>query len=154
MDEIKSLFELTTGDKLEGVSFNEMKTILKKIEKDFGTKRFHSIVEKAHNEKDDKIDLKNTKDEDEIIVAQEIVKIFKIPEDRLENVLSDIRTQKRFYQQCKNENIELLQDLRHFNNIETCYALPPKYCLRSKETGIQSSSNTDIEVLLEQFKFG
>lgn len=148
--EIKRLFELSTGKSLDGISINEIQIILNNMEANTGIKQFKSVGEDAFNSKDEKTQLKDIPEEEEEMFAREILKNYDIPDTRLSNIISDIKTHKIFHNKCKNENIQLLQNLTHLNSKITCYAQPPKFILVNKQNGKKTNPNSDINILLKE----
>ncbi|WP_461629809.1 DUF4365 domain-containing protein [Labilibaculum euxinus] len=137
---------------------NELGEIEKQImliEKYLHLPEYKSIVLEAFNDKN-KEDSKNDfyiNESDFDISADKILKALKLPIERKENIIADMKSQKYFYDNRQSENLELLQDLRHTQKIETYYETVPSHIIRCKKCGFQTIQNKDVKHLLSMFDY-
>lgn len=90
--------------------------------------------------------------ENEIVeLAKGVLKGYELPEDRLPNIIHDLKMYKAFEERCQNPNIEFLQHLGHTTAFKTHYASPPTYILRHKTLKIETKPSSDIDYLLNEF---
>jgi len=129
--------------------------IIREIESKYDFHPFESAMEKVssivENRGEEKDFLKNATDVDLDFFANSLLEAYSLPEDRLQNILHDLRMVKTFEERCDNPNVLLLQDLRHTESFNTHYAQPPLYILRHAKLNVDSKPSSDIEVLLNEF---
>ncbi|MBS1504634.1 MAG: hypothetical protein JST32_21420 [Bacteroidetes bacterium] len=91
--------------------------------------------------------------DDEInLLAMDALKVMELPDERLPNMITEIKAIRSFKRVCKNPDIEILTNNHHMANNETQYLYPPSFVLHQKKTGQQTPPDSDIERLLETFK--
>lgn len=134
----------------------EVTTDLRNLELTSGLQHYESIVESSYKSlrsestqvsrpwspvPDDKVQQ----------YAQIVLDAYGIPQDRLVNIVSDIKAYKTFEQQCSNPDLVLLQDLSHLRSLSTTYSDPPVYVIKSTKTGIKSKRSTNVNELLDLY---
>ncbi|GAA5030846.1 hypothetical protein GCM10011506_21940 [Marivirga lumbricoides] len=154
--EIQMLCFLLYGKDIGPKKLHELESIIRDIEEKAGIPQFNSVVRPAYENLRRNLVQGNqpwtTIPEDEVEkYAWKILEAYELPENRLPNIIADIRNYQIFERECENKNIELLQDLRHLQSKSTTYAEPPKYILRSKLSNIETKPSRDIYHLLQQF---
>lgn len=154
--EITALFKML----YEEIMMNELGEIekqIKLIEKQLHLPEYKSVVIDAFNTKRREIeDSKNGFDIDENdfdIYADKIIKALKLPKERKENIIVDMKNLKYFYNNRQSEKLELLQDLRHTQKIETYYENVPSYIIRCEKCGFQTVRNKNVKYLLSMFEY-
>lgn len=131
----------------------ELLKIIREIEARFDFQPFEPTMAKISSvNKDKKSDvLKNASESDLEDFARFALEGFDLPEERLPNIVHELRTLKIFDEKCTNPNIEILQNLLHTASFKTHYASPPTFILRHKTTGVETKPSTDIYELLDEF---
>jgi len=151
--ELMKLFKYQYKQELSVIDSEEIKTRINKLSNELDIEPFESIVDSAYehiiNYKDD---WSNIKDGEEIEFAKTFAEAANLSEDRIPNIVSDIKAYKIFEARCDNPNLELLQDLRHTISQSTMYATKPSYILRDKSTQFQSQPTSDISKLLDEYE--
>lgn len=137
-------------------TFDELEGILRSIESSIGLPRYNSVIKPAIEDLKKSIKPNDTSwrsipDKEIEIFAKNILEAYELPEERLNNIVIDIKNYNYFNKMCPNKDIELLQDLSHLKSKAIAYIEPPKYILKSKLTGIETNPSTDIEHLIQQF---
>lgn len=84
--------------------------------------------------------------------ARTLLSLYNLPEERLPNVVADVQSHAVFEAECKNDRIELLNNVRLKESPQTAYTEPASYVLRDKTTGFQTPPSTDVRLLLQQFQ--
>lgn len=134
----------------------QLMTIIQEIEAVYDLLPFKSTVDNMNSvlvkrAKADGNILKIASEKDIIRFARDILEAYQLPEERLPNILHDLKMLKTFEERCNNPNIEFLQNLRHMQHPSTQYAEPPLYILRHKTLNLQTKPSSDIEFLLNEF---
>lgn len=156
--DLRKLFSLEYGQALIDEDENETIKLIEQIEFETGMKKYNSHVEEAfhHFESINQLTqedlLLRSSDQDIEKFAHTILEVYQLPEDRLINIIAELKNYKKFHEACKNPDLDLLQDLSHNSSIETSYKYPPKYIIRNMKTGLKTLPSTDIDELLEAFK--
>ncbi len=86
------------------------------------------------------------------VLARMALESFSLPEERLVNIVNEIKAYRIFYDRCNDPNIEIHQFRCPVNEKEK-YSLPVRFILRSKATGIESAPSADMEGLLESWGY-
>lgn len=151
--ELKKLFNAVYDKELGIISNEELESrmiaLCKELNIDPWDSQVDLITQRILNQSD-KWD--TIKDEEEHGFAKIFADSCGLPENRIKNIIADIKAQKIFEEKCKNPDIVLLQNLNHTKSLETLYAEPPTFILKSKKAGIESNPSTDINKLLMEFK--
>jgi hypothetical protein len=131
----------------------ELMQIIREIEARFEFLSFEPTMAKISSvNKDKKSDaLKNASESELENYARIALEGYNLPEERLPNIVHELRTLKIFEEKCTDPNIEILQNLLHTASFQTRYASPPTFILRHKTTGVETKPSTDIHVLLGEF---
>lgn len=85
-------------------------------------------------------------------MAQQALYLYKLPQERLVNMIAELKAIQLFESTCKNINIQLLTNNAHMQSKNTQYAYPPSFVLSHKQLQYQTPPNNDIHKLLEEFK--
>ena len=94
----------------------------------------------------------NIEPEQEEHFASTIIEAYGLPEDRKVNVVSEIRSNRKFYHVIDNPNIELLQNLTHAQSPYTMYSSPVIFRAVCRVCGYQTNSSPDVDDLIEQIR--
>lgn len=97
-------------------------------------------------------DLAKINDEKLLHFAKITLEALDLPIDRLKNIEADLRNYRKFYLECQNPDIEMLQNRKHTFSRNTHYRSLPRYILRSKSSGIQTPESSDVDELISAFK--
>jgi hypothetical protein len=92
--------------------------------------------------------IRNLDDEQIESLARIAMKTLSLPEDRLSNIVNELKAYRLFHQRCQDENIEVLQFRTPYEQLAAPYSLPVRFVLRHKKTGIETSPSSDMEYLL------
>ena len=156
--DIQRLYKNTYNAQLGQVSEQELLHRIAQIEEETGIQRYNSYVNDAFEfiRKNSQTNLKEasiTSTDEEIEQrAKTYLEASDLSIDRLPNLILDMKNYRKFHQVNKNDDILLLQDLRHTLSKETKYKYPPTYILRSKKTGLETPPSSNIDELLNYFK--
>jgi len=85
-------------------------------------------------------------------LALDALRLYNLPEERLPNMITEIKAMRLFDAQCKNPDLELLTNVMHMSNNESKYATPPIFVLQHKKSKFRTPPDTDINRLLDNFK--
>lgn len=153
--ELNRLFKYVFNYQEDLINIIEVEERITKLTQKLEVERPESIVESAYQRSKELIDNWDfLKDEmDELNFARVVVESLSLPENRIGHVLNDIKSLRLFHSKCQNPNIEILQNLKHTQSINTYYATACRYILHNKVTGFRSIEYTDMEQLLEDYKF-
>ncbi len=80
-------------------------------------------------------------------LARNTLQSMNLPEDRLPNILHEMKADRLFSQRCTNPNIDFVQEQNSFNY----YIKKVRFLLRNKESGIISAPNIDMDSLLRDW---
>lgn len=157
--DIKRLFKASYSKELAGENEHTVNQILKSIETETGIQSFNSTIKKAISEIPSlKTELSNHRkwanmtDEKLLYAANIFLDLYKLPKERLKNIILDIENYRKFYQIFTQEHIELIQNLSHFNSSEMKYKHPPTYMAINKKKDLRTVPHSDIEILIELTK--
>ena len=93
--------------------------------------------------------LKDLDDQQITVLARTALASFKLDEQELPNIITEMKAYRLFHNRCTDDNIEILQVYTHERIIATSYKDPVKFVLRSKLTGIQTKESSDMDELLK-----
>lgn len=96
--------------------------------------------------------LKGLDDEQIEGLARMTLQSFGLKEDRLVNIIEEMKAYRLFHTRCQDSNIEILQ-LRTSEEAAQVYAAPVRFILRSKSTGVQTAPNSDMDNLLSSWNY-
>ena len=85
-------------------------------------------------------------------LAMDALNLYNLSEDRLPNMITEIKAMRVFDAQCKNPDIDLLTNNMHLNTPESRYAMPPVFVLQDKQSKFQTPPDNEIDRLLRKFK--
>jgi len=91
-------------------------------------------------------------DEQITSLARTALVSFKLPEERLTNIISEMKAYRMFHQRCADPNIQILQFKNEYEAKEI-YAMPIRFVLRSKSTGLETAPSSDMNSLLSSWGF-
>jgi len=95
----------------------------------------------------DKDYLKNMNDIQLETHARNTLDSMNLPEDRLPNILHEMKAYRLFSQRCTNPNIDFVQDQSPFPN----YTRKVRFLLRNKKSRLISAPSTDMDALLRDW---
>ena len=81
------------------------------------------------------------------LYAEIALKTFNLPADRFQNVLTELRAYRLFYNRCSDPNIEVLQ------NNDSMYKFPVEFTLKNKASGIYTTRSSDMEHLISSLGY-
>lgn len=156
--DIKTIYKLCFGMESGLVSTDAIITRLQHIESEVGLKPFKSVVEEAYYElkhilhRGEK-SMPALAEEDVLMFARRIIEAYNLPEDRLPNLLLDMRNHQLFEQYSVGSDFELLNDQNAMSlgDMSFSYMNPPSYRLRHKKLGFESLSSRNLPYLLQAF---
>jgi hypothetical protein len=136
---------------------NELLEIIRLLELEGGLQPFESAAEimltgVEKRKSGDLTTIAELTDEGILFMAQSALTAYDLPENRLVNIIAELKSMRIFESRCKNPNVELVHNNLHHQSNETRYANPPEFILRHKTLNYQTKPSTDIDVLLEEFK--
>lgn len=138
-------------------SSEELMALIRKLETENDLTPFKSAAEyimevKARNKSGNPTSMSDMSDATIKALARQSLEVFNLPEERLQNIVTELNAIRLFENRCKNPNIELLSNNSHLISRESRYKSPPSFVLSHKQFKYQTPSSDDIEQLLEQFK--
>jgi hypothetical protein len=130
--------------------------IIRKLETDNEFRPFSSAAEfmvKTLAENDGKkIGLADLTDDAILTLAKDALAVYDLPQNRLPNIITELKAIRLFDSRCGNPQIELLTNNSHMADKGTKYAAPPSFVLSHKQLHYQTPPSNDIEQLLAQHK--
>jgi hypothetical protein len=145
------LSEKWIGESLYNVcSIDEIKKQIQSFHNFEFFNQFSSVIDKISNDSIGKNKPENLNDDELSILAERILKIRKIPNDRKANLIDEIKSFRYFENECKNEDLELLANQDY--NGDLFYSVPTKYAIVSKKTGVIYSKGFNVKEMM--FKLG
>lgn len=147
-------FDITVDSVSEEVIINNLRA----SEQTMGIKNpYQSIVDSAFethieiNSQDEDERFANMNDDEIDQYAKVVHRTYGLPQERLMNIVNEMKALRYFYSKCDRENYQILFDLRHMRSIQTKYASPIFFILINKRTGLKSLPGVDIEKLASDF---
>ena len=151
--ELKKIFRVINKEELNIISDEDLESRIQAICRELNIVPFKSNVDALSSDLENMPDdWSLVKDGEEHSFARFFADSCGLPEDRIENIVLNIKAAKIFEENCKNPNIKLLQDLSHIKSLETYYAESPIFILKNEKTGSFSSRSNDIYKLLKEFE--
>jgi hypothetical protein len=96
--------------------------------------------------------LKDFTDSQITYLAKTALLSFRLPEERLINIVNEMKAYRLFHQRCNDPNIQILQFKDDYET-KNIYALPIRFVLRSKITGVETTPSSDMNRLLLSWGF-
>jgi Domain of unknown function (DUF4365) len=159
--ELQDIFEFSFPNeiRIDFYSKDELIKRIKNIEVQSAIKPFEFHAKKfleQHKSLRDRREPFNTKmltDKEIEQLALKALAAYEIPKERIPNIIAELKAYQKFEQFNKNPDIILTIKPHHLMNKSTTYLYPTIFVLRSKKTGFQSNSSSDIDELLTEFKY-
>jgi hypothetical protein len=155
--EIKLMGELCFGLKSEIATIVDIKNNLSYIEQLTGIKPYTPISEEVYHSistarETSKKPLGELSKDEVLALAKLFAKTNKLPENRLENIISDINNHQVFSSHTKSTDYELInnQNKDSLGSVGEAYKEPASYQIRNKKTQWVSVASGDIYYLMEQ----
>jgi len=82
-------------------------------------------------------------------LANHVLHALKLPEERLVNIVNEMKAHRLFYSRCSDPNIEILQSLSDQTDGANLYRYPIKFVLRSKKSDLITHESYDMDELLK-----
>ncbi|MES3017446.1 MAG: DUF4365 domain-containing protein [Bacteroidota bacterium] len=95
--------------------------------------------------------LKNLSDEQLLLMGRKLFEPFKLPEERFENMMDELRAMRMFYQRCSDDNVKFA--VFNGTRLEDAYKAPVSYKLYNRLTRLESLSAYNMDVLLSSWGF-
>lgn len=112
---------------------------------------FLSLIATAkENQDDNKRALKNYTDVQIDMLAELYMKKLRVPEERLINIINEIKGYRLFYQRCSDPKITIFK-LDPDNEPQNMYLQPARFVLHCRARLFNSLPNIDIETLLKSW---
>lgn len=108
---------------------------------------------RENNEQQKRDDFTKVDDEQLENLARIYIGTERLPEDRFQNVLNDLKANRLFKLRCTNSDIVLLYVLSKPAPFKNDYKFPCVYVLKSTTSGIESQHSSDISSLLTSWGF-
>lgn len=108
--------------------------------------QFNSVIDKVVNDSVDKKQPKDLNDDELAILADRILKIKNLPNDRKVNLLNELKSFRHFEKKCKNEDLVLLSNQVY--NGDSAYSVPSHYAIVSKNTGIIYAKGFNVDDMM------
>jgi len=153
--EIGELYSHHFGKTIEGPPPEELQQRIDHLARETGRDPYHSMVKHYLQETlpeilkqdgfTDMTDLEITK------FAETYAASIRLPEERIQNIVSDIQAMKRFKNAIPDPNAKLLQDLHHTLSLTTLYAAPIIHIGRCKHCGFSTQATTNIEEIIREY---
>ena len=124
-----------------------MMITIRELENEIGKKAFTSIIDMFFSDKrlHEKTNLKNISEEQIEFFAKSILKAKSLPNNRLDNLIQDIKSRQYFEKYCDNLKYELLQD-----NIsgENMHLHPTNYIIINKNSNLFIGKGNNLQQLI------
>ena len=139
---------------IENVNGKELESQMRELEKRMGKEKYTSIIDtiqsvkKSAEQLDPGEEIVNLADNEIEKYANYIRTCFSLPEDRLNNIIFDLKFLKAGYSVLKHSNFEIIQNLNHTQSPDTFYKERPTYILKCKKCGFCTKPGNDLEELL------
>jgi hypothetical protein len=118
---------------------------------------FLALIEKRKTEKATTVEkelsiFKGLNDEQIESMARTTLVSFHLPEERLVNIINEMKAFRLFYQRCNNKEIIVLQFRSPYDQQEP-YKEPVLFVLSSLRTGVQTNPSADMDALLRSWRY-
>lgn len=118
---------------------------------------FLALIEKRKKEEAMTVEtelsiFKDLNDEQIESMARTTLLSFHLPEERLANIINEMKAYRLFYQRCNNNEIIVLQFRDPYDQQEP-YGEPVLFVLRSLHTGVQTNPSADMDGLLRSWRY-
>lgn len=130
---------------------------IKMLENEMGVEPDISKIEEVyktylkHENFDNKAELAKSTDDEIYHFAVKILNTHKLPDDRLINIINELKAYRFFYLNLKDDRFELRVHLDHLKLPETNYKSPSKFIIFDKGIGVRSSPDSNAENLMRIF---
>jgi hypothetical protein len=132
--EMYRLSEEWIGRSLDNVcSIEELKKQINSFHNFVFFNQFRSVIDRISSDSIGKNKTENLNDDELSILAERILKIRILPNNRKANLVNELKSFRYFKNECKNEDLELLSNQVY--NGDLAYSVPTKYAITSKNTG-------------------
>jgi hypothetical protein len=155
--EINCLYSIVFEKNIDQNKFEKTVLAVKDLETKLGMQEYEILTDsmlKKYIIKKDRDPLLDIPPEKMRLFAKTIVESIGIPEDRIDNILFDIELLREASKAVNQQYFDLLQNLKHTKQIETVYKEKPKYIIKCKKCGFETSESSDLKVLLEDLRIG
>lgn len=151
--EIRSIFQLIFELKPVEKEEKKIRKKIKEIETETGIKEYKSSLQFIQGIKEIKSkSSQNSIQKVKLLTDSEIENLArlmldseKLPEERLQNLITDMKNHRKFYKSCNNNNLLLLQNkITHQD-----YKFPVSYIIKNIQSGIETVERSNIDELLE-----
>jgi hypothetical protein len=153
--EIGELYSHHFGKTIEGPPPEELQQRIDHLARETGRDPYYSMVKHYLQETlpeilkqdgfTDMTDLEITK------FAETYAASIRLPEERIQNIVSDIQAMKRFKNAIPDPNAALLQDLHHTSSLTTLYVAPIIHIGRCKHCGFSTQPTTNVEEIIREY---
>lgn len=154
--ELKLLHDHSFATSFEGLTEKELLSRINTIGKQLGRLEYTSLVKQYIQEtlpKLNNLDERGFRDIDpgkEREFAEYFALSLDLPEERIENIVADIVSNRKFAEAIPDLSIELLQNLLHTDHRSTMYIKPVVYVAICRKCGFKTNSSQDVERVIEE----
>jgi hypothetical protein len=151
LKEISKLYSEIFSSDINIFKKDNLELLINNLEKKIGIKEYESIVTQfiSNNPKSMGIpeSFKNLSENDIEFFAKTMIEALDIPNDRLNNLILDLKNLKFFYSNRFCKNLLIYQDLWHTRSKRTMYTGIIKYKIVCPLCGLESDDHENIESL-------
>ncbi len=108
-------------------------------------------IQKETHSSDNMSFLKEFSDDQVLTFARHALKAFNLPQERLSNIVNEMKGYRMFYQRNSNPDIIVLQLRKDGGVRKYFYANPTEFVLKNKISGIETVPNSDMDKLLQSW---
>lgn len=156
--EIGTMHDYLFENKLEKPSVKKVYDRIEEISAEMGKSSYQSLFTKFVEEELPQIKSANADhgftDMTELDIeklAKKYAEMLGLPENRVENIIADMKAVKYFKNIFPNKNAELLQDLKHTERIDTLYASPIIHIGYCSLCGYRTTPSTKVEDIVNEY---
>lgn len=153
--EIEELYKYHFGKTIQGQSAQDLQERMNQLSKEIGREPYRSLVRQYLDETLPNIQkqdgLTDMADPEIMKFAETYAASIGLPNERIKNIISDVRAIKRFKNAIPDKNAALLQDLQHTSSLATLYASPVIHIARCMNCGLSTKPATDVEDIIKEY---
>ena len=156
--EIRTIHNYVFDEKIEIPPREQLLDVLSELSSKTRHEPFKSIIETYLNETLPKQEVLKDKPDFSHLSVEEIGRFARtfaaahdLPEERIQNIVTDAMAIKRFDEVMENPNAALLQNLKHGTSTATMYAVPMIYSGLCLECGFSTADSQDVNTIIAEY---
>jgi hypothetical protein len=152
--EIRTLHDYIFNKKMKDQPIQNIIDRIEQISAKTGRECYQSLVNRFLNEDLPQIKSRGFVEMDDSEIdkyAEKYATALGLPDNRIVNLVADLRAIKRFKSVIPDKNAELLQNLSHTRSIDTLYASPVVYTGHCSRCGFTTNPAAMVEDIIKEF---